>query len=141
MRYSFRSVSVLSLQSRAIPSTPEADKTVGLAGTTPSIDSVLLPARDVGLPGFGRVTSAGFPARSVVLPLDSTNEFASLMSSGLMKSPLSTMYLNRNVEVALPETYVARTSRVPALSVKVGDPLTMTASEKATSTKISLPAM
>ena len=68
MRYSCKSVSELSAQSRLIPSTPDADNTVGFTGGIPSMASSLLPTSDVTLPGVGNVLTAVLPALSVISP-------------------------------------------------------------------------
>ena len=78
---------MLSVQSRLMPSTPEADKTVGLIGGTPSTESNLLPTRDVALPGVGNVLSAALPALSVTSPPATSSESVALMSSWSFKSP------------------------------------------------------
>ena len=90
MRYSLRSDSVLSAQSRLIPSTPDADNTRGFTGGTPSTESNLLPTRDVALPGTGKVLSAALPALSVMTAPATPSESVALMSSWFFRSPLAT---------------------------------------------------
>ena len=104
MRYSFKSVSVLSNQSSVIPSTPAAVSTVGSTGTTPSIASDLLPLSEVALPGVGNVSTALLPTRSLIVPLPADRDAVSLMSSRSFKSPVATTYLKTSVEVPLPDT-------------------------------------
>ena len=115
---------------------------MGLTGTTPSTASVLLPASELGVPGTGNPMTAVLPTRSAIaLPSGNTRDDASFISSGVMRSPVATMYLNESVDVVLPETYGSTTSRVPAFKVNVGVPVTTTASENDTLTVISRPAM
>ena len=87
MRYSLKSVSVLSAQSRLIPSTPDADNTSGFTGGIPSMESNLLPTSEVALPGAGNVLSAALPALSVMTPAATSSELVALMSSWFFKSP------------------------------------------------------
>ena len=87
-----------------MPSTPDAESTVGFNGTSPSIESALLPTRESLLLGVGSVISASFPTRSLMVPPLSASAVVVLISRASMRSPANTTYLNESVDEPLPET-------------------------------------
>ena len=86
-----------------MPSTPDAESTVGFNGTSPSIESALLPTRESLLPGVGSVISALFPTRSLIVPPLSASAEDVLISSAETRSPVATTYLNDKVDDPLPD--------------------------------------